>query len=344
MAETIADLLRASPFVLAPMEDVSDAAYRAMCRTVGATLCVTEFVRDDDMIARSVKARRKAGLSPDDRPTAIQIYGADPGKLARAAAAAEAMAPRFIDMNCGCWVPSVVAGGAGAAWLRDPAQMVQMAAMVVRAVATPVTIKTRIGWGPESHMPIIDLARRLEDVGVAALTIHCRTALAGHEGPADWTWAARAQAVVRIPVIVNGDIRSGDDAARALAETGCAGAMIGRAAITHPWIFREATARWRGERVAPPTIEERCAFFRDFTVRQIAMRGVVAGMGATRRHLSVLGELSRAQRTAVVTAASLDALDEALAMVIVQVTAASARSDGRGAPNGSDSSAACHAV
>src|ERR1043166_6209543 len=120
--------------------------------------------------------------------------------------------------------------------------MVAMAKMVVSSVALPVTVKTRIGWGPESHMPIVDLARRLEDVGVRALTIHCRTAQQGHDGAADWSWARRAQELVRIPVVVNGDVRSAADVRRALAETGCAAVMIGRQAIEYPWIFREAEA------------------------------------------------------------------------------------------------------
>lgn len=148
-----------------------------------------------------------------------------------AAEIAAAATPAYVDVNCGCWVPRVARGGAGAAWLRYSAKMVAMAAQVVAAVGMPVTVKTRIGWGAESEMPIVDLARRLEDVGVAGLTIHCRTAQQGHGGKADWSWARRAREVVRMPVVVNGDVITADDAARALAETGCAAAMIGRAAI-----------------------------------------------------------------------------------------------------------------
>src|SRR5262249_31187133 len=155
-------------------------------------------------------------LAHDDALTAIQIYGSNPERLAEAARVAEAAQPFYIDVNCGCWVPKIAGRGAGAGWLRDPEAMVAMARLVVKAVRLPVRVRTRIGYGPESHMPIVDLARRLEDAGVAALTIHCRTAQAGHSGPADWSWARRAREVVSIPVIVNGDVKTGEDAVRAI--------------------------------------------------------------------------------------------------------------------------------
>jgi tRNA-dihydrouridine synthase B len=154
-------------------------------------------------------------------------------------------------------------------------------------VSLPVTVKTRIGLGPESHMPIVDLARRLEDAGVTALTVHCRTAQMGHSGSADWTWARRAREVVTIPVIVNGDVKSDDDAERALAETGCAGVMIGRRAIEHPWIFREVRARLDcGETHAPPTPAERIELCCDHLVKNVEARGERHGVAVTRRHLS----------------------------------------------------------
>jgi tRNA-dihydrouridine synthase B len=285
----VAALLAASPMVLAPMEDVTDAVFRRVCRSLGAELCVTEFVRAEQVIADSALSRRKLTLAADDRPTAIQIYGADAALLMAAAAVASARAPSFIDINCGCWVPRVARSGAGAGWLRDPAAMVAMAARVVAASAVPVTIKTRIGWGPESDMPIVDLARRLEDVGVAALTIHCRTAQQGHGGAADWSWARRAREVVAIPVIVNGDIRSADDAARALAETGCAAVMIGRAAITYPWIFREVRARLtEGRHVPPPTHRERVELFAALLHANVAARGPRNGVRVNRRFVPLL--------------------------------------------------------
>src|SRR5580693_5122493 len=193
--------------VLAPMEDVTDVVFRRLCRGYGADVCFTEFVNVEGLLRGCRQARRKITLAPDDRRTAIQIYGSDPGRLAEAARVAEAASPLYIDINCGCWVPKIAGRGAGAGWLRNPDEMVAMAKDVVRSVSLPVTVKTRIGLGPESDMPIVDLARRLEDAGVTALTIHCRTAQMGHSGAADWTWAAKAREVVGIPVLVNGDVR-----------------------------------------------------------------------------------------------------------------------------------------
>lgn len=285
-------LLASSPVVLAPMEDITDAAFRRLCRGLGASLCMTEFVGAEQIIADSELARRRAYLPADDRPTAIQIYGADVELLMAAARIAESAQPTFIDLNCGCWVPTIARRGAGAGWLRNPAAMVEMARRLVAAVALPVTVKTRIGWGPESEMPIADLACRLEDAGIAALTIHCRTAAMGHRGPADWTWARKARERLAIPVIVNGGVATADDVVRALQETGCEGVMIGRAAIAHPWIFREAYARLAGRTVVPPTDAERLAMFRRLLEASVAKRGERGGVAAAKRHIAVLGPLA----------------------------------------------------
>ncbi|MCC6644667.1 MAG: tRNA-dihydrouridine synthase [Polyangiaceae bacterium] len=269
------------------MEDVSDAVFRRLCREEGADLCVTEFVNVEGLLRGCRSAARKLSLGADDAPTAIQIYGSNPERLAEAARVAEAARPAFVDVNCGCWVPKIAGRGAGAGWLRDPAAMVAMARMVVESVSLPVTVKTRIGLGPESHMPIVDLARRLEDAGVAAITLHCRTAAMGHSGAADWAWAARARAAVSIPVVVNGDVKTADDAARALAETGCEAVMVGRAAIDHPWVFREARALLdHGVRLAPPTADERLELCRRHLRANVAERTEPFGVRVTRRHLT----------------------------------------------------------
>jgi nifR3 family TIM-barrel protein len=268
------------------LEDVSDLVFRRLCRSLGARITVTEFVNVEGLLRGCRNARRKVSLADDDVSTAIQIYGANPERLAEAARVAEAANPLYIDINCGCWVPKIAGRGAGAGWLRDPQAMVEMARMVVKSVSLPVTVKTRIGYGPESHMPIVDLAPRLEDAGIAALTIHCRTAQMGHKGDADWTWAQKARERVSIPVIVNGDVRSGDDAVRAIAETGCAGVMVGRRAIEHPWIFREIEARLRGETCAPPSAEERIELCKTHLIANVAARGEHHGVHVTRRHLA----------------------------------------------------------
>ncbi len=277
---------RARPVILAPMEDVSDAAFRQVCRARGATLCVTEFVNVEGLLRGAKDAAHKIELLPGDQPTAIQIYGADAPRLAEAAEVAQRSEPAYIDINCGCWVPKIARRGAGAGWLRDPAAMVAMAKMVVERVAPmPVTVKTRIGWGPESEMPIIDLARRLEDVGVRALTIHCRTAQMGHTGSADWTWAKKARDVVSMPVIVNGDVRSAEDALASLTSTGAAGAMVGRHANDHPWIFREARSLIdHGVTLAPPSPAERLSLCREHLRLAAEERGALRAVRMLRRH------------------------------------------------------------
>jgi nifR3 family TIM-barrel protein len=261
--------------------------FRRLSRSLGCEIAMTEFVNVEGLLRGCRNARRKIRLAPDDELTAIQIYGSNPERLAEAARFAEEAGPLFLDINCGCWVPKIAGRGAGAGWLRDPAAMVAMAKLVVSSVALPVTVKTRIGLGPESDMPIVDLARRLEDAGVAAITIHCRTAKVGHSGAADWSWAARAREVVSIPVIVNGDVRSAEDARRALDETGCAGVMVGRRAIEHPWIFREAYALLRdGVALPAPTDDERVELCKTHLHANVAERGEPRGVQCTRRHLS----------------------------------------------------------
>jgi len=315
MSENVSELLRNRPVILAPMEDVSDVVFRRLCRAMGATIGVTEFVNVEGLLRGCRNARRKISLAEDDQRTAIQIYGSNPERLAEAARVAETARPLFLDINCGCWVPKIAGRGAGAGWLRDPDAMVAMARLVVRSVSLPVTVKTRIGYGPESHMPIVDLARRLEDAGIAALTVHCRTAQMGHKGAEDWSWAAKAQSVVSIPVIVNGDVRSADDAERALAETHCAGVMVGRRAIEHPWVFREIAQRFEGRTVTSPDVAERLALCREHLRVNVAFRGEPHGVRVTRRHLA--GYLhgipgAAAMRARLMQCDSITACDEVL--------------------------------
>lgn len=313
------------PSLLAPLEDVSDEVFRRVCRARGATICVTEFVNVEGLLRGCRNAKRKINLAPDDDLTAIQIYGADPQRLEEAAHVAAEANPLFLDINCGCWVPKVAGRGAGAGWLRDPDAMVEMAGRIVRAIPQlPVTVKTRIGYGPESHMPIVELAKRLEGAGVAALTIHCRTAQMGHSGAADWSWAHKAKQVVSMPVLVNGDVKSGPDAARALAETGCDGVMVGRRAIEHPWVFREIRSLLdHGQEIAGPTPQERFALCREHLTANVAKRGEPFGVRCTRRHLSGYltglpgaAELRRKLNVTDSLSACLDLLDAAEGRVL----------------------------
>jgi len=285
-AATLRAIYARRPVVLAPMEDVTDLVFRRLCREVGAELCVTEFINVEGLLRGCRKAKRKLAIPADDTPTVIQIYGSDPERLAEAAEVAEAAGPLAIDINCGCWVPKIAGRGAGAGWLRDPDAMVAMTKMVVERVSLPVTVKTRIGWGPESHMPILDLAKRLEDTGIHALTLHCRTAQMGHSGAADWSWAERARRGVSIPVVVNGDVKTAQDALRAMETTGCEGVMVGRRAIEHPWIFREARSLLDdGVELPAPTLDERIALCRKHLIANAEARGERAGVSCTRRHL-----------------------------------------------------------
>jgi tRNA-dihydrouridine synthase B len=312
------------PILLAPMEDVSDPAFRRVCRARGAQLCVTEFVRAENLVGRQARETAKITLADGDAPTAIQIYGADPDDLVAAAEIAEAAGPAFLDLNCGCWVPKIARGGAGAGWLRKPEAMVAMARRVVSRVRLPVTVKTRLGWGDEPEPPIVELAQRLEDVGVRALILHCRTAKAGHAGEADWSWARRVREAVSIPVIVNGDVRSANDAKRALDATGCAGMMIGRRAIEHPWVFREARARLEhAPHVATPSQRERLELCREHLLAAVEVRGPRRAVTAMRRYypgylrtFAELPEIIRAlhrvdtlEDTLEVLQGELDALD-----------------------------------
>ncbi len=280
-------LMKGKPALLAPMEDVTDVVFRRIARGFGASMCFTEFVNVEGLLRGCRNAKRKMTLLDEERTTtAIQIYGSNPERLAEAARVAEEAEPAFIDVNCGCWVPKIAGRGAGAGWLRDPDAMVAMARMVVSSVSCLVTVKTRIGLDM-THTPIVDLARRLEDAGVAAITIHCRTAQMGHSGSADWSWAARAQEGVSIPMIVNGDVDGADAAERALGDTHCEGVMVGRRAIEHPWVFREIRSRLDHLTDVPvPSLEERLSLCRAHLKENVGQRGEPYGVRVTRRHLS----------------------------------------------------------
>jgi nifR3 family TIM-barrel protein len=228
------------PIALAPMEDVTDIAFRLMCKQFGADLVYTEFVSSDALIRDVQKTKQKLVISEEECPVAIQIYGREPDAMVEAAKICEAANPDIIDINFGCPVKRVASKGAGAGMLRTPELMLEITEKVVKAVNKPVTVKTRLGWDNDSKI-IVELAERLQDCGIAALTIHGRTRAQMYTGEADWTLIGEVKNNPRmhIPIIGNGDIDSPQVAKRRFQETGVDAVMIGRASFGRPWIFRE---------------------------------------------------------------------------------------------------------
>lgn len=225
--------------LLAPMEDITDISFRLICKELGADVVYTEFVNSEGLVRASEKTHKKLKIIEEERPVGIQIYGGSIESMVGGAIIAEAEHPDLIDINAGCWVKNVVGCGAGSALLKDPPYMQKMVAEVVKSVSLPVTVKTRIGWDDESIM-ILDVAKRMEDAGAKAITVHCRTRKQGHKGDADWTWIPKVKEVVNIPVVLNGGVMSANDVKRAFDGTGADGVMIARGAIGNPWIFQEA--------------------------------------------------------------------------------------------------------
>lgn len=231
--------LGARPLMLAPMEDVTDASFRLICKENGADLTYTEFVSADALIRNIAATTRKLEINPGERPTAIQIYGRDADTMAEAARIVEQANPDLIDINFGCPVKKVAGKGAGAGMLRDIPRMLEITRAVVDAVRVPVTVKTRLGWDQENRI-ITDLAEKLQDCGIAALTVHGRTRAQMYTGQADWEMIARVKENPRlhIPLIGNGDITTPELAREAFSRYGVDGVMVGRASIGAPWIFR----------------------------------------------------------------------------------------------------------
>ena len=225
--------------LLAPMEDVTDVSFRLVCRELGADVVYTEFVNSEGLVRSNERTHNKLKIIEAERPVGIQIYGNNIESMVGAAKIAEAENPDMIDINAGCWVKNVVGCGSGSALLKDIPYLTQLVKSVVDAVELPVTVKTRIGWDNNS-IQIVEVAKRLEDAGIKALTVHGRTRQMGHKGDADWSWIAKVKEAVSIPVVLNGGVFDAMDVKQAFNETNADGVMIARGAIGNPWIFLEA--------------------------------------------------------------------------------------------------------
>jgi len=260
VAFSIGTVVVSNPLILAPMEDVTNAAFRLIAKRIANPgLMFTEFVSAQAVKHAIHRTLPKMRLLADERPIGIQIFGAEPEVMAETARVAESMAPDIIDINMGCWVPKVCRQGAGAALLKDPDLAESIVRAVVRAVKVPVTVKVRAGWD-YSLFAAPELARRFEGVGAKAITVHARYAKQGFDGEADWNLIGEVKQAVGVPVIGNGDVKTPEDAVRMLAMTGCDGVMVGRAAIGNPWALGAIGAHLRGEtRMELPAFEERAA-------------------------------------------------------------------------------------
>lgn len=257
---TIKDILRQFdfPVYLAPMEGVTDGAFRRICKEYGADVLISEFISSDALSRVVEKSIRKMDFTDGERPFGVQIFGSDEEALVSAAKLAEQYRPDFIDINWGCPVKKIVSKGAGSAILQDIPKMVRLTSAVVRAVQLPVTVKTRLGWD-STDKPIVEVAERLQDVGIQAIAIHGRTRAQQYGGEADWTLIGEVKRNPRmtIPVIGNGDINSAERAVLFQERYGVDAVMVGRAAIGNPWIFRQIKALRNNETLPEPTYEER---------------------------------------------------------------------------------------
>ncbi len=274
------------PLLLAPMEDVSDPPFRAVCKEKGADLMYTEFISSEGLIRDAIKSRKKLDIFDYEKPVGIQIFGGDEESLAMAAKIVDVTNPDLLDINFGCPVKKVAMKGAGAGVLKDIDLMVRLTAAVVKSTSLPVTVKTRLGWD-DSTRNIEEVAERLQDAGIKALAIHGRTRSQMYKGEADWTLIGKVKSNPRmtIPIFGNGDIDSPQKALEYKNRYGIDGIMIGRAAIGYPWIFDEIKHYLKtGEHLPSPTIEDRVEVCKKHLHKSYEWKGPVVGIFEMRRH------------------------------------------------------------
>ncbi|MGN7889062.1 tRNA dihydrouridine synthase DusB [Dyadobacter sp. 22481] len=274
------------PLLLAPMEDVSDPPFRAVCKENGADLMYTEFVSSEGLIRDAAKSVQKLDIFEYERPVGIQLFGSDVETMGSCAEIASRVNPDLIDINYGCPVKNVACRGAGAALLQDIPKMVKMTESVIKSTHLPVTVKTRLGWD-ENTRNVEDVAERLQDIGIKALSIHGRTRVQMYKGSADWSLIAKIKENPRItiPIFGNGDIDTPEKALEYKNRYGVDGIMIGRATIGNPWIFNEIKHYLKtGEKLPPPTMEQRVDVCRRHLEFSIRWKGPIAGVFEMRRH------------------------------------------------------------
>jgi len=314
-------LLPDFPLLLAPMEDVSDPPFRAVCKANGADLMYTEFISSEGLIRDAIKSRQKLDIFDYEKPIGIQIFGGDEEAMAMSAKIVDAVNPDLVDINFGCPVKKVVSKGAGAAVLKDVEAMVRLTGAVARSTSLPVTVKTRLGWDDNSKN-IGEVAERLQDVGIKALAIHGRTRAQLYKGEADWTLIARVKENPRIniPIFGNGDIDSPEKTLEYKNRYGVDGIMIGRAAIGYPWIFNEIKHFLKtGEHSDPPTIGQRVDVIRQHLHRSVEWKGLIPGINEMRRHYTnYLKGLPNVKeyRLKLVTTHCVEEIDEVLNEII----------------------------
>ncbi|MFZ4769518.1 MAG: tRNA dihydrouridine synthase DusB [Ferruginibacter sp.] len=274
------------PLLLAPMEDVSDPPFRAVCKTNGADVMYSEFISSEGLIRDAMKSRAKLDFSEEERPFGIQIFGGDEDAMAMSARICETVNPDFVDINFGCPVKKVVSKGAGAGVLKDIGLMVRLTEAVIRSTSLPVTVKTRLGWDDNTRN-IEEVSERMQDIGVKALSIHGRTRCQLYKGEADWTLIGKVKNNPRmhIPIFGNGDIDSPQKAQEYKNRYGIDGIMIGRAAIGYPWIFREIKHYLQTQTILPsPTLQERIEVCKTHLQKSVEWKGPKVGIFEMRRH------------------------------------------------------------
>ncbi|TWI81504.1 nifR3 family TIM-barrel protein [Lacibacter cauensis] len=274
------------PLLLAPMEDVSDPPFRAVCKDNGADMMFSEFISSEGLIRDAIKSRQKLDFEEEERPFGIQIFGGDEEALGMSAKICETVNPDLVDINFGCPVKKVAMKGAGAGVLKDIDLMIRLTESVVKSTSLPVTVKTRLGWD-DNNKNIEEVAERLQDIGIQALSIHGRTRMQMYKGEADWTLIGKVKnnPRIKIPIFGNGDIDSSEKAVEYKNRYGVDGIMIGRAAIGYPWIFNEIKHFVKtGEHLAPPTVEQRVEVCRKHLHKSYKWKGPKVGIFEMRRH------------------------------------------------------------